>query len=80
MKKIGLVIAILSVITLTGCTGDVGMNTNRTNSDCSSNKYNCSNFDTHNEAQALFEACGGVQNDVHQLDRDGDGLACETLP
>jgi hypothetical protein len=44
---------------------------------CVSDIYNCSDFTT--QAQALYEACG-VQNDVHGLDRDLDGLACETLP
>lgn len=47
---------------------------------CSSNVYNCDDFLTHVEAQILFECCGGASNDVHCLDRDGDGLACETLP
>lgn len=47
---------------------------------CSSNVYNCSDFKTHAEAQAAFEACGGVQNDIHKLDSDKDGLACESLP
>lgn len=47
---------------------------------CSSNTYNCSNFKTHAEAQALYESCGGVGNDIHQLDGDDDGSACETLP
>ena len=47
---------------------------------CSSNTYNCSDFSTHNQAQTVYEACGGVNNDVHRLDRDGDGSACETLP
>jgi len=47
--------------------------------DCSYNKYNCANFDTHVEAQKLFETCGGTSNDVHHLDGDQDGSACETL-
>jgi len=47
---------------------------------CSSNIYNCSDFSTHAEAQAVYEACGGVNNDVHELDRDKDGLVCESLP
>ncbi len=47
---------------------------------CSYNTYNCDDFSTHSEAQALYESCGGVSNDVHQLDRDKDGSACETLP
>ena len=47
---------------------------------CGSNTYNCDDFSTHEEAQELFDCCGGVRNDIHQLDRDGDGVACETLP
>lgn len=54
-------------------TGDSGY-------DCSSNVYNCGDFSTHAEAQEVFEFCGGVGNDIHALDRDDDGLACETLP
>jgi len=49
--------------------------------DCSSDKYNCANFKTHDEAQKVFEYCGGAKNDVHRLDgSDKDGLACESLP
>lgn len=48
--------------------------------DCARNKYNCADFSTHAEAQAMFEQCGGVDNDVHWLDGDGDGVACESLP
>lgn len=47
---------------------------------CSSNKYNCSDFSTHSEAQAVFDQCGGVDNDVHKLDNNKDGEACESLP
>lgn len=47
---------------------------------CSYNAYNCSDFSTHAEAQAAFEACGGTSNDIHRLDQDKDGIACETLP
>ncbi len=47
---------------------------------CSYNAYNCSDFRTHAEAQEAFEYCGGINNDIHDLDRDNDGLACETLP
>jgi len=45
---------------------------------CISNYYNCGDFSTHTEAQAVFEACG--PGDIHQLDRDEDGIACESLP
>ncbi len=47
---------------------------------CSSNVYNCSSFQTQVEAQAAFLACGGSANDVHKLDADGNGDACESLP
>ncbi|MEX1003730.1 MAG: thermonuclease family protein, partial [Crocinitomicaceae bacterium] len=47
---------------------------------CSSNTYNCGDFSTHAEAQRTYEGCGGVNNDVHRLDADSDGLACESLP
>lgn len=40
--------------------------------------YDCSDFSTHREAQAFFESEGS--GDPHRLDRDGDGIACETLP
>ncbi len=42
--------------------------------------HNCSDFDTWSEAQAFFELHGGPGSDPHQLDRDGDGIACKTLP
>ncbi|MBA2175901.1 thermonuclease family protein [Halobacillus locisalis] len=40
----------------------------------------CGDFDTHEEAQAFFEAAGGPEEDPHRLDRDGNGVACESLP
>lgn len=49
-------------------------------SDCSSNIYNCSDFQYQEDAQYVFEYCGGVGNDVHRLDSDKDGIACESLP
>ncbi|EKD65151.1 MAG: hypothetical protein ACD_50C00175G0006 [uncultured bacterium] len=41
----------------------------------------CSDFETHDEAQAYFEGKGGSPtNNVDRLDADGDGIACESLP
>ncbi|KKS53504.1 MAG: Beta-lactamase domain protein [Candidatus Magasanikbacteria bacterium GW2011_GWA2_42_32] len=40
----------------------------------------CTDFSTHAQAQAFFMANGGPSSDPHNLDRDGDGEACETLP
>lgn len=51
-----------------------------TSANCSTNTYNCPDFSTQSEAQAVFDTCGGVTNDIHRLDSDSDGVACETLP
>lgn len=40
--------------------------------------YNCSDFDTQAEAQAVFDAAG--PGDPYGLDADNDGVACESLP
>lgn len=48
---------------------------------CEENVYNCTNFKTQEEAQEVFETCRTVENpDRHGLDRDGDGIACQSLP
>jgi len=47
---------------------------------CSRNAYNCTDFKTRSEAQAAFDFCGGKSNDIHKLDSDLDGIACESLP
>lgn len=39
----------------------------------------CTDFDTQKEAQNFFES-HRPGSDPHQLDGDGDGVACETLP
>ena len=38
---------------------------------------NCSDFASGAAAQKFFLAAGGPVSDLHNLDRDGDGLACE---
>ena len=49
--------------------------------DCSGNIYNCPDFDTQPEAQACFEYCYEITGkDIHRLDADNDGIACEHLP
>jgi len=48
---------------------------------CSGNIYNCSDFGTHASAQACFEYCKSIgRGDIHRLDGDSDGVACESLP
>ncbi len=39
---------------------------------------NCTDFSTWQEAQSFFLTAGA--GDPHGLDRDGDGIACESLP
>lgn len=41
---------------------------------------NCSDFSTHAEAQEWFDRYFLHYGDVARLDRDGDGVACESLP
>jgi len=48
--------------------------------DCTRNTLNCPDFPCQAEAQACYEHCVAVAGrDVHRLDRDNDGKACESL-
>lgn len=48
---------------------------------CSGDRYNCSDFSTHREAQDYFDCCmEKTGRDVSKLDRDKDYSVCETLP
>lgn len=40
----------------------------------------CGDFATQAKAQSFFLDHGGPQSDPHQLDADGDGIACESNP
>lgn len=62
------------------CEGVFGDSEEPEDPDCISDIYNCADFSTQAEAQQMFEKCGGKENDVHQLDKDGDGVVCESLP
>jgi micrococcal nuclease len=49
--------------------------------DCSGDIYNCPDFGTHAEAQVCYEYCKSLgRGDIHRLDGDNDGVACESLP
>ena len=39
----------------------------------------CGDFSNWSDAQSFYEAAGGPASDRHDLDRDRDGIACETL-
>ena len=47
---------------------------------CNANTLNCGDFTTQSEAQVCYKQCGGTTNDIHRLDGDKDGTACESLP
>jgi len=48
---------------------------------CTSNTYNCPDFKTQKQAQACYDYCVSLgKGDIHKLDRDKDGVVCETLP
>ena len=47
---------------------------------CSGDLYNCSDFSSHYSAQQCYECCMDKgYGDVHNLDGDNDGSACESL-
>lgn len=48
---------------------------------CTHDAYNCSDFPNQPAAQACFVYClDMVGIDIHRLDGDNDGIACELLP
>ncbi len=48
---------------------------------CEENVYNCGDFKTQPEAQEVYDTCHTSENvDRHGLDKDGDGVACQSLP
>jgi hypothetical protein len=48
---------------------------------CSADTLNCGDLGTHSNAQACFEYCiAQGAGDIHGLDGNNDGVACESLP
>lgn len=48
---------------------------------CASDFYNCSDFGTQAAAQQVYNYCAALGfGDIHRLDGDNNGLACESLP
>lgn len=43
---------------------------------CSSDSHNCGDFSSCSEVMEVFNACS---SDIHKLDKDGDGIPCESL-
>ena len=45
---------------------------------CRSDRYNCDDFKTRRKAREKYECCmQKIGYDVHNLDGDSDGVACE---
>ena len=47
---------------------------------CEAEQYNCSDFLYQAQAQDVMVRCGGEGKDIHNLDGDNDGRACQALP
>jgi hypothetical protein len=48
---------------------------------CSYNAYDCKDFSTQSSAQDCYRHCRSMgKGDIHWLDDDKDGIACEWLP
>ena len=81
IKEISLILCVLvSAGLLAGCSNSDDWSTERSYLKDGSRDYDCSDFSSQEEAQEFFEAEGGSSEDPHGLDRDGDGVACESLP
>lgn len=47
---------------------------------CHADTYNCGDFSTQAQAQACYNYCVSLgRGDIHRLDGDGNGRACESL-
>ena len=69
---------ITGAIVLAGLGGMTLLNDSNTNIK-NFNDKNCDDFASQREAQSFFEDQGGPAKDLHNLDRDGDGVVCESL-
>ena len=64
---------LILILLLTGCSTDTSTSDLPS---CTSSDCDCSDFSTQEEAQKVLDA---FPDDRHRLDRDGNGLACESL-
>ena len=73
MKKL---LIILLLFLLTSCGPNTGNNISSL-PDCVKTKCNCTDFQKQEEAQLVLDA---YPEDPYKLDRDKNGIACESLP
>tara|TARA_Y100000310_G_scaffold147939_2_gene147208 strand:- start:8244 stop:8519 length:276 start_codon:yes stop_codon:yes gene_type:complete len=74
-------IAVSSMLLFQDDTGTpINPNTEETICNCQEDSYNCSDFSDQIDAQSCYDSClEQTGTDIHQLDKDGEGLACESL-
>ncbi len=78
MRKILFLILFLFFL-LIECSASYDASTNVKVCDCSGNIYNCADFASTSEAQSCYNYCiSQGKGDIHRLDADNDGLACES--
>jgi len=46
---------------------------------CEDNFYDCNDFCSQEDAQKMFDECYQGEKDIHFLDSNNDGVACESL-
>jgi len=78
MRKVLFITIILFSLALIGASCD-DSSVRSSDSNTSYEEYNCEAFETWAESQEIYESYGGVENDVHRIDRDNDGIPCEAL-
>ena len=79
-----LIIILFIFLVLTGCATSqasiqaIAEPKTKTVCSCRTDRYNCADFETRRKARELYECCiKKVGYDVHNLDGDSDGIACE---
>ena len=77
MKYLLITIILLSLVLVGASCGEDDYSTERSYLKDGSKDYDCSDFSSQSEAQSFFNSSGA--SDPHGLDRDGDGIACESL-
>ena len=86
MKKALFIIIILVSLVLIGGSCDNNETTYKTKPGLTKpglvsqyDEYDCGDFENWEEAQEVYQYYGGIENDIHHLDRDHDNIPCEAL-
>ena len=80
-----IILIIIISLVLSGCasqSSSLSSNLDRDDDPKTERSYpdkDCDDFSSQEEAQSFLES-NGIGSDPHNLDRDGDGVACESLP